>query len=611
MAFLTPLFLLLGLLALPIILLYMLRLRRQEMLVSSTLLWQKLMRDRAANTPWQKLRRNMLLLLQLLCLAALVLALARPYLPAPTVAGGNVVVLLDASASMLATDVTPNRFEAARQAAARIISRLNGGDQMTLIRVGLTPQVLAAATADRAVLRQALAGAQASQGAADWAAALALAAGAAQGYSQARVVVISDGGLPANPPRLSVETVYVPVGTQADNLALAALATREQGGVTQLLAGVANDGPQAHSALVSLEVDGALLDARRVTVAAGGRANLIWELPAGAQLATARLSEHAPDYLALDDVAWAVVGTGAPRRALLVTPGNLFVEQVFGVMPGLQLVKTDSAESLPLDADLTIFDSLPLPAALPPGDLFIINPQGSHPLLNVTGAFTPTLTTRLADSPLLQYVDWRRVHVRRAQAVEAPWAQTLVGAAEGALVAIGEQAGRRIALLTFDVRDSDLPLQIAFPILMSNLTAWLNPGQALEAGMATQPGMPVTILPGATTTTALIDGPDGTRQELAATGGPLLFGATQQVGLYTVTLREIDRERPGGRFAVNLFAPEESAIAPAASLAGGGGQAGGDSAESIGQLELWPWPTALAVGILAVEWWAYHRGRRW
>ena len=62
MSFLTPLFLLLGLLAGPIVLMYMLRLRRREITVSSTLLWQKLLRDREANAPWQKLRRNLLLI---------------------------------------------------------------------------------------------------------------------------------------------------------------------------------------------------------------------------------------------------------------------------------------------------------------------------------------------------------------------------------------------------------------------------------------------------------------------------------------------------------------------------------------------------------------------
>ena len=58
MSLLTPLALLLGLLAVPILILYMLKLRRREVEVSSTLLWQLLLRDREANAPWQRLRRN-------------------------------------------------------------------------------------------------------------------------------------------------------------------------------------------------------------------------------------------------------------------------------------------------------------------------------------------------------------------------------------------------------------------------------------------------------------------------------------------------------------------------------------------------------------------------
>ncbi len=112
LSFLTPLALGLAALAVPIVLLYMLRLRRTETPISSTFLWQQLLRDREANAPWQRLRPSWLLLLQLLILAALVIALARPFIEVKTVSTGRTVLLLDASASMAATDVEPSRFEA-------------------------------------------------------------------------------------------------------------------------------------------------------------------------------------------------------------------------------------------------------------------------------------------------------------------------------------------------------------------------------------------------------------------------------------------------------------------------------------------------------------------
>src|SRR5215510_551569 len=135
MSFLAPVALGLGVLAAPVILMYMLRLRRREVEVSSTLLWQQLLRDREANAPWQRLKRNLLLFLQLLILAGLVLALARPYMEVPTVTSGRIALLIDASASMNATDVQPNRFEAARQQALSLIDSLNDRDTLAVIRV--------------------------------------------------------------------------------------------------------------------------------------------------------------------------------------------------------------------------------------------------------------------------------------------------------------------------------------------------------------------------------------------------------------------------------------------------------------------------------------------
>src|SRR5829696_6678990 len=83
---------------------YLLRLRRPETAVSSLHLWETLLRDREANAPWQRLRTNLLLFLQLLIVAALILALARPWSTSSAPGGRNLIIVLDTSASMGATD---------------------------------------------------------------------------------------------------------------------------------------------------------------------------------------------------------------------------------------------------------------------------------------------------------------------------------------------------------------------------------------------------------------------------------------------------------------------------------------------------------------------------
>src|SRR5215210_197184 len=123
MGILFPLAMGLLALAIPIIILYMLRLRREELSVSSSMLWRRALMDRTANAPWQRLRRNLLLLLQLLLLLLLVMALARPFVSARTGVAGNHVLVLDASASMQSADEEggATRFERAKREADALI----------------------------------------------------------------------------------------------------------------------------------------------------------------------------------------------------------------------------------------------------------------------------------------------------------------------------------------------------------------------------------------------------------------------------------------------------------------------------------------------------------
>ncbi len=619
MAFLTPILLLLGLLAVPIILVYMLRLRRHEQFVSSTMLWQKLMRDREANAPWQKLRRNILLLLQLVILGALVIALARPFIPIPSIVSGNMVVLLDGSASMLAKDVAPDRFTFAKATVTDLIDNLGGGDRMTLILVGHTPQVLASASSDKVDLLRVLDTANAQPVSADWQSAVALAAGAAQGFRDARIVIVSDGGLPDDLPPMPAEVIFVPIGSNADNLAISALATRESATGSQLLASVTNYGLSDRQALFSINIDGMLFDSRQVIVPAGEAIHLDWVLPDESGIIGARLSNNDTDYLSLDDLAWTIRESGVNHRVLIVTEGNRFLETAFSELPGIEAfrVSPDNFLAGELDDvfDLYVLDSITLPDPLPLSNLFIINPQPnqenatpSEPtLLSTQGVFTGTDAIQVVDSPLLRYINWDNIHVRQATLVDAPWAQTLVDAQEGPLLLAGEHQGRRIAILTFGLQDSDLPLQIAFPVLTANIIAWLNPGQVPDVTAGFSPGDAVTIKPGLGATTLTVHRPDGTYWSSEVGEEELVFADTNWLGMYEIAVENATGESVVSRISVNLMAPAESSIEPRQTIKLG--QTAAESTEEdVGQKELWPWLAALAIIILMTEWWVYHQG---
>jgi hypothetical protein len=619
MDFLTPFALTFAALSIPIILLYMLKLRRRDVLVSSTLLWRRLLRDREANVPWQRLRRNLLLLLQLLILALLALALARPFVPAPAVVSGSVVVLLDASASMQARDVEPNRFDAGLRAAREIVDGLGAGDVATIVAVGPQPQVLAQAQSDRALLRRALEDATPTYGCADWEAAFALTSAVLSGADDTQVVIISDGALPAALPPLPGEVRFVGVGGVGDNLAITALATREETAGPQVFLRVANYGDTDTKPLVEFSADGILFDARRLSVPAHGSADLtLTDLPYDLQVLQAHLifEEGDRDTLPLDNTAWTVHTPPVSGRVLLVSDGNLFLERALGALPGIELVRLSPDQPQPTEAyDLYVYDGA-ITGTLPAGNLWLIGP--SSPLLvdgdgfevGVGGFFTNTAITHVtADDPLLRYVDLSDVHILQAYTVTPPpGARILVEAAGGSLLFVAEQPEGRLAVLTFDLHDSDLPLQIAFPILTANLTDWLLPrGSAALPGLV-RPGDPVPIQPHPEATEIIVTAPDGSHHTLPVGEQSPVFAATGQLGVYLVEqFDQSDSALQSAVFAVNLFDEAESNIVPREVVRVGQAEVTAATREEQGRREFWPWLAGAALGLFVVEWWVYQR----
>ncbi len=593
---LNPLAFWFALLAIPIVLLYLLRLRRRAQLVSSTLLWRRAILDREANTLWQRLRRNLLLLLQLATLAFLVFALARPYVNAPGGPSRQIIVLLDASASMQATDVRPSRFEAARAQVRALIETLGSEDRMTLIAVDGTPRALSALTNDKVQLRAALDALRPTLSAANWGAAVALAAAVGAGSEESTTsIIFSDGANAEDLALLPGAARFVPIGESGDNLALSTLALRRTRDGLSALVRVTNHGLRDEQALVALRAEEALIDARTLDVPAGSAIEwTVGGIPSTARWIQAEIKEARYNLLAADDVAYVVNATNVARRALLITPGNLFLEQALAALPGLRTTRAAAAPPEIEGYDLYVLDGIS--ATLPAGaNALLIGAQG---VFTPTAVFSDTAYVRTAPHPIARDLDWRTVSVLDAYRLAAPdWLRPVVEGQGGALVLAGESpdgALGRVVALAFDLRRSDLPLQIAFPILIANSVAWLAPPQGLDIPLSVQPGE-VVALPAGTRVTL----PSGEAVTLREQG----FAQTEQPGVYTFETGQIQ-----GAFAVNFANVAESRIAPNPNLTVGQSSPASAAEVQAAPREFWHILAALALALLVIEWWVYQRG---
>ena len=603
MGLLAPSSLLFGLLAIPIVALYLLRLRERQRVVSSTFLWRRIVHDLEANTPWQRLRANLLLILQLIALAALVLALAGPYLLRASSISGDLIVLLDSSASMRATDVGPSRFEKSRQEALRLMDHLPPDSLATVIRMGDVPEVLVAQSRDRERVRRAIIQAQPAVGGANLASALSLAASVVQGDTPALTVVLSDGNVTGLQPTgvLPFELRYEPIGAPSGNLAIAAFSTRRTETGVEGLARITNHGRQSSATSLHLYTDGTLYDVREMDVGGDGDHTVRWFSLPEATILEARLVPG--DTFSLDDRAWATGDTGAKIRALLVSRGNRFLEKALSLQPGLEVTRaTPDTYSTEGDHDLWVFDGF-IPATLPDGAVLVLDPPaGSAPWVSEEPVHVRA--TRPSGSEILRYVDLSNVHVREAVPLRPPpEARVLLDSDQGTLFAVWEEPHRRVAAFAFDLHDSDLPLQPAFPILTQNLTHWLLP--AVSRSLAVQPGAAIAVPILTEADAAWVDTPSGRRIQVAPPFPARPF-TVEEVGLYRI-INETPEGMKTGYLVANLFAPLESAIGPSV-LPPLETQQGCEEGTDRVPWELAPWLALIAVIVLGAEWCVYSRG---
>jgi len=179
------------------------------------------------------------------------------------------------------------------------------------------------------------------------------------------------------------------------------------------------------------------------------------------------------------------------------------------------------------------------------------------------------------------------------------WMNVLIEADSTPLVAVGETNGQRIAALTFDLRESDLPLQVAYPILFSNLINYLAPPSAFDSSQSLSAGETLTLVPPTDAEQIVIASPSNKTYTLAA--GQTLFSETNELGYYAVNFVSKDTTKVE-YFAVNLFNPSESDLTPREKLQIGSTAVTPAASQQVGLQELWKWLAGFALVILMIEW---------
>jgi len=601
--------------ALPLILfLHSLKPRGLKIATTTLFLWERVLRERplATRLGWL-LRKNLLLILQLLAAIALIVALADPALRHFGWHAGDLVVVFDVSASMKAKGQNGTRFEAARQEFLALVDGLAAEQKMLVIGASTQPRLLAPFTADKRRLRELGRNLEATDAPGRIKDAILFAHAFLQRGGADQVAVISDGAFAgadeyAKPvAHLRFINIIGPKEKNREmvNLAIVGFSLRrqpERPSAAEIMVHLRNFSATAMRAPLTLSLGEKVLVREQVDIGAGERRVLIYpvdgdirgELQGGSTGALAARLEIDDDF-ATDNHAFLALNDAPAVRVLYVGPGNAHVSGLLRFFANVELTsaprwKAEQEHTQPYD--VVIFDRVPVPP-LTQGNFLLIDTVPSNLPIEPRGkSENPRVSAPLAKHPLTEGLSLGDLRVQEARRIGVSGGATvLANSTEGPLMIALEQAKLRLLFVGFDLAASDLPLRVAFPLLMHNLFEWFQPQRLEFPAQSAQAGTPIALRLPVGDSAVEITSPSGSKEVFGAAASPLLFSDTFQSGFYGY--KSASR---AGRFAVNLFDESESDIVPRLNLTAAA--APGEETHRAVERGLPLWPMLLGLGLL-------------
>ncbi len=495
--------------ALPIVAFYSLKVRLRRLPVSTMLFWDRVYDEKKPRAWWQRLRHWLSLFLQLALLMLLVAALVDPLWSWQKNQRRKLVLIVDNSASMGADDAGVTRFTQAKSSAASLVRSLRVGDEMAVLTAGGRAAVAIGWTGHARSLLEAVDRIELTDAPNSLSSAVTMAQRLVPASEPSKIILLSDGCDRAIDALKSDKSITLyGFGKAQDNLAITQFQVRRSlldAIGYQVLVEISNLGDQSKKCRLELNLEDVLVDVVPLELEPGASKtlNLDHASATGGRLVA---TIDAEDALAVDNRALAVLPTRRKMPITLATPGSVFLKSVLQSIP---LVDLSIVESAPANwqpnRDSILVLHQKVPQQLPAGKLLIINPRNNCNLWTVGERIeTPLVSTVDESSPVTQHV--------RLTNVLFPDARTLnfIGEANS----IGENPLNNKALiktpldepllsyirrpigdvliLNVDLDLGDLPLRIAFPVLMKNAVEWFQGSQGeLQPALAT--GQPASI----------------------------------------------------------------------------------------------------------------------
>lgn len=609
----------------PLVVLYFLKLKRPRLEIPSLALWQSVVNDQRVNSPFQKFRRNLLLLLQLILLCLVILSLMQPFISAGPATDEYIPVLIDCSASMSAQlpDSDQTRLEVVKERVNAMIDNLRGEGRISLFTFSSGGRRLTEFTDDQQILRRAMDEVRPTHRASKLDEVLRMAEAYSRTAPVKRVIVMTDGNLRDKvdfelPFKLEVQRV----DAGGDNIGITEMSARRSGldqpNSWDVFVRVAGSGDESQFGEITLTQNGNTVGKESVTASRDDSERLVFTVDSPeASLIKATLTTNNFDSLPLDNIVWLSLPMTRPLK-VWVDSEMYSWQHALDVQPDLEIDAT--ADPNAADYDLIVRGTEDLKGSHAP--IIVYNgvvPKDLEELIAVSDMEADDEPLQIVDwvntAPLLRHVRLRDVQIGQkatyatganALELEKRGYEVLVHGAEGPLLLQRRRGLETAYYFLFHTDRSTLPYRLAFPILVRNaIEAALQ-----QAGLSDVAAFPTGVLPAMSVEAERnyeIAGPNESSEQVRSTANGMLVGVqAESVGKYDV-LEDGDVVASIG---TGLLSPLETGLTSVEELNFSELSVTTDESHVIdSDRQLW-WIMALVAFVfLLLEWWYFQRMR--
>lgn len=604
----------------PLIIFYFLKLKRPRLEIPSLALWRSVLNDQRVNSPFQRFKRNLLLLMQILLLVCLIVAAMQPFMPSGADRAKYLPILIDTSASMAALDENgQSRLDATRLEVRKLIDNLLPEQRLCLVAVSSTARKLTDFTDNQRVLRDALDQIQVSQVASRLEDALRMTQAMARTVSIETVVLYTDGNVP---PQIDFELPfqlnYQKLAPAGKNIGITALNARRNDARWDVFVRVEGTKPVAGadnppiSANVRVLYNGKEAGNELVSLEPGQSQRIVFPVEAaGAGTLEVQLKPDGFDALASDNVGWLDLPAGRPLAVFCPVELESYRHALRGLKDVL-LYPSDDGGSRAASYDLVITDrktDADLEAAT---FVFVgVVPDDLAKLVRVDSSAAQVIDWQRS-APLLQHVLLTDLAIAerpvssegiRDRDYEEVGYEILAQGRSGPLVLRKETGNRTDYYFLFHTDRSTLPYRVGFPILVSNAVQVAMQ----QAGLSEVRGQQTGVLPPRALKPDMvykIKAPDGAVSEVRSSVDGVLSGvAAPVIGRYTIS----DGSSAVASVGVSLLTVTETSLATVDQLQFKELSVGASGTLLKTDRPLWPWFAGFGFVLLLAEWWYFQK----